>query len=70
MNVRRQGNGPSPRELRAAIDQIILESVDRDPAHVARALEAVVERCKAEGRYPEDQIDAAASQIRKELGLA
>jgi hypothetical protein len=36
---------------------------------VARALEEVVERCKAEARYTADDIDAAAAQLRSELGI-
>jgi hypothetical protein len=36
---------------------------------VARALEEVIKRCKAEGRHSVEQIDAAAAQLRRELGL-
>ena len=59
----------SAHELRAAVDGVIAESLEQDPNSVARALEAVVERCKAEGRYAADEIDAAAAQLRSEFGL-
>ena len=51
------------------MDDVIAESLEHDPDSVARALEAVVERCKAEGRYSADEIDAAAAQLRSEFGL-
>jgi hypothetical protein len=59
----------SARKLRAAVDSVILETLEWDPGRVARALDAVVQRCKAEARYPVDEIDAAAAQLRSELGI-
>ena len=57
------------RSARTAVDLVIFASLDRDPGEVARALEEVIKRCKAEGRHSVDQIDAAAAQLRRELGL-
>jgi hypothetical protein len=51
------------------VDDVIAEILEQDPDRVARALEAVVERCKAEGRYSADELDAAAAQLRSEFGL-
>ena len=51
------------------MDGVIAEGLEQDPDSVARALEAVVERCKAEGRYSADEIDRAAAQLRSEFGL-
>lgn len=69
MTTHRGEDSPSARELRAAVDSVILESLEQDPNRVARALDEVVERCKAQGRHPEDEIDAAAAQLRRELGI-
>ena len=55
--------------LRVAIDRVLLEEVEEDAERVIRALANVVERCKAEGRYPDDDIDAAAAQLCRELGI-
>ena len=55
--------------LRVAIDRVILEEVEEDAERVIRALASVVERCKAEGRYSADDIDAAAAQLCRELGI-
>lgn len=69
--ITRGGKGsPSAQELRAAVDDVIRESLERSPDRVARALKEVVERCKAEGRYPADEIDAAAAQLRSEFGIS
>ena len=69
MSTRRGKRSSSPQELRAAVDGVIAEGLEQDPDSVARALEAVVERCKAEGRYSADEIDRAAAQLRSEFGL-
>jgi hypothetical protein len=69
MSTRRGKRSPSAQELRAAVDGVIFESLEQDPDRLARALEAVVERCKAEGRYSADEIDRAAAQLRSEFGL-
>jgi hypothetical protein len=55
--------------LRVAIDRVILEVVEEDAARVVRALADVVERCKAEGRYSAEAIDAAAAHLCRELGI-
>jgi len=55
--------------LRVAVDRVILEEVEEDAERVIRALASVVERCKAEGRYAADDIDAAAAQLCRELGI-
>ena len=55
--------------LRVAIDRVILEEVEEDAERVIRVLANVVERCKAEGRYSADDIEAAAAQLCRELGI-
>ena len=55
--------------LRVAIDRVLLEEVEEDAERVIRALANVVERCKAECRYSADDIDAAAAQLCRELGI-
>jgi hypothetical protein len=69
MSTRRGERSSSAQELCAAVDGVIAESLEHNPDSVARALEVVVERCKAEGRYSADEIDAAAAQLRSEFGL-
>jgi uracil-DNA glycosylase len=69
MGTRGRKASSSAQELRAAVDDVIAECLERDPDRVARVLEAVVERCKEEGRYPADEIDAAAAQLRREFAL-
>jgi hypothetical protein len=48
---------------------VISEALDEDPKAVARALAALVDRCKAEGRYTDEEIEAAAEQLCRELGI-
>ena len=48
---------------------VISEALDEDPKEVARALAALVDRCKAEGRYTDEEIEAAAEQLCRELGI-
>jgi hypothetical protein len=55
--------------LRVVVDRVILEEVEEDAERVIRALADVVERCKAEGHYSADDIDAAAAQLCRELGI-
>ena len=55
--------------LRVVVDRVILEEVEEDAERVIRALADVVERCKAEGHYSADEIDAAAAQLCRELGI-
>ena len=69
MSTRRGKRSSSAQELRASVDGVFAESLEQDSDSVARALEAVVEQCKAEGRYSADEIDAAAAQLRSEFGL-
>ena len=69
MTTHREEDSPSAQALRAAVDSVIVDTLERDPARVARALEEVVERCKLEARYPVDEIDRAAAQLRHELGI-
>jgi hypothetical protein len=56
--------------LRVAIEYVIVEAVEEDPERVIRALAGVVDRCKAEGRYSAEEIDVAAAQLCRELGIA
>ena len=53
----------------AVVDLVISEALDEDPKEVARALAAIVDRCKAEGGYSEEEIEAAAEQLCRELGI-
>jgi hypothetical protein len=55
--------------LRAVMDDPISEALDEDPEEVARALAAIVDRCKAEGRHAMEEIEAAAQQLCRELGI-
>ena len=57
------------RLLRAVMDDPIPEALDEDPEEVARALAALVDSCKAEGRYTDEEIEAAAEQLCRELGI-
>jgi hypothetical protein len=56
--------------LREAADLVILEAWAESPERVASAVAKVLERCRAEGRYSPEEIDAAASQLLQELGIA
>ena len=47
----------------AVMDLVISEALDEDPNEVARALAATVDRCKADGRYAMEEIEAAAEQL-------
>jgi len=53
----------------AVMDLVISEALDEDPKEVARALAAVVDRCKANGRYAIEELEAAAEQLCRELGI-
>jgi len=68
MKARASADGPSAQILGAA-DPVISEALDEDPKEVARALAAVVDRCKADGGYTEEEIEAAAEQLCRELGI-
>jgi hypothetical protein len=52
------------------LDRIILEALVEDRAHVGFALERVLEHLRAEGRYSVDELEAAAAQLRSELGIS
>jgi len=52
------------------LDRIILEALEQDPAHVRFALERVLERLRAEGRHSVDELEAAAVQLQRELGIS
>jgi hypothetical protein len=68
MKARDSAGGPSAQILDAA-DPVISDALKEDPKGVARALTAVVDRCKAEGRYAMEELDAAAEQLCRELGI-
>ena len=59
----------SRKALRAAMDYVIVEAMEEDPERVIHALIDVVESWKAEGRYSADEIDVAAAQLCRELGI-
>jgi hypothetical protein len=50
-------------------DPVISEALDEDPKEVARALAAIVDRCNAESGCTEEEIEAAAEQLCRELGI-
>jgi hypothetical protein len=52
------------------LDRIILEALEEDPDYVVFSLERVLERLRAEGRYSVDELEAAAAQFRRELGIS
>ena len=54
--------------LREAADLVILEALAESPDRVASAFAKVL--CRAAGRYSPEEIDAAASQLLQELGIA
>src|SRR3954465_12330827 len=56
--------------FREAADLVILEALAESPDRVASAFAKVLERCRASGRYSPEEIDAAASQLSRELGIA
>ena len=68
MKVRDSADGPSAQILDAA-DPVISEALKEDPRAVVRALTAIVDRCKADGGYTEEEIEAAAEQLCRELGI-
>ena len=68
MKARTSADGPSAQILGAA-DPVISEALKEDPKEVARALTAIVDRCKADGRYTKEQIEAAAQELCRELGI-
>ena len=68
MKARDSADGSSAQVLGAA-DPVISEALDEDPKGVARALAAVVDRCKAEGRYTDEEIEAAAQEFCHELRI-
>ena len=71
MSKQRNLNGNAEEfALRDAADSVILEALAESPERVASAFAKVLERCRAEGRYSPEEIDAAASQLLQELGIA
>ena len=68
MKARDSAGGPSA-QIPDAADPVISDALKEDPKGVARALAALVDRCKAEGRYTDEEIEAAAEQLCRELGI-
>ena len=68
MKARDSAGGPAAQILDAA-DPVISDALKEDPKGVARALTAIVDRCKTEGRYTKEEIEAAAQQLCRELGI-
>jgi hypothetical protein len=52
------------------MDPVISEALKEDPEEVIHALAEVVKRCKAEGHYTEEEIEAAAEQLCREFKIA
>jgi hypothetical protein len=48
---------------------VISEALKEDPKGMARTLAALVDRCKAEGGYSNEEIEAAAEQLCRELAI-
>jgi len=69
MPPRDNASRPSSRMLHDPMDSVISEALEQDPEEVVHALAEVVNRCKAEGRYTKEEIEAAAAQLRRELGI-
>ena len=71
MSKRRNLNGNAEElALRQAANSVILEAFADSPERVASVLAKVLERCRAAGRHSPEEIDAAASQLIEELGIA
>jgi hypothetical protein len=56
--------------LRQVANSVILEAFSDSPERVASVLAEVLESCRAAGRHSPEEIDAAASQLIEELGIA
>jgi hypothetical protein len=56
--------------LRRVANSVILEALADSPERVACAFAKVLERCRAAGHHSPEDIDAAASQLIEELGIA
>ena len=54
---------------RTLVDSIIADVLEQDPDRVARAVARVIERLKSECRFSPQEIDAAAAQVCRELGI-
>jgi hypothetical protein len=52
------------------LNRIILEALEEDPHQVGFALERVLERLRAEGLYSVDELEAAAAELFRELGIS
>ena len=50
-------------------DAAVKAIAERDPDHVLRVLAELVQRLKTDGRYPAEEIEAAALQLCRELGI-
>ena len=57
---------PSDRSF--AQDAIIRETLERDPDYVFRLIAEIAERLKADGRYKQEEVEAAAMHLCRELG--
>jgi hypothetical protein len=54
---------------RSLVDSIIAHVLEQDPDRVAHAVATVLERLKSERRFSPQEIDAAAAQVCRELGI-
>jgi hypothetical protein len=68
MKARDSADGSSAQILDAA-DPVISDALKEDPKGVARALAVLVDRYKAEGGCADEEIEAAAEQLCRELGI-
>jgi hypothetical protein len=68
MKARDLADGSSAQT--AAMDPVISEVLKEDPGEVIHALAEVVKRCQAEGRYTDEEIEAAAEQLCREFKIA
>jgi len=56
--------------MRAAVDLVIFDVLERDPDRVLRAIAEVAERLHTEGRHPASEIEEAVVQLCTELGIS
>jgi hypothetical protein len=53
-----------------AQDAIIRETLERNPDYVFRLIVELAERLKADGRYKQEEVEAAAIHLCRELGIS
>jgi hypothetical protein len=64
-----RGNRPTCDQSFAQ-DAIIRETLERDPDYVFRLIAEIAERLKADGRYKQEEVEAAAMHLCRELCIS